>query len=287
MQPRKKILVTGSNGQLGSEIGVLANRYPQFEFLATSREQLPITNEGAVNDFFEKHRPDFCINCAAYTAVDKAEDTAEFDNVSAVNKDAVSHLAKACARHNARLVHISTDYVFDGTATEPYKETDATNPVSVYGTTKREGEIAAMAQTDAIIIRTAWVYAPFGNNFVKTIMRLMKERPQISVVSDQYGTPTYAADLAQAILAIIASGNWKPGIYHYSNKGKINWYEFALAIKEIIKSDCEVKAIPTLQYPTPAKRPAWSVLDKTKIQEAFGLEIPEWKDSLKACIHRM
>ncbi len=284
---QKTILVTGSNGQLGSDIKALAGRYPDFNFLFTDRATLSITDEAAVNRFFEAHQPDFCVNCAAYTAVDKAEDVAEFSNVQALNADAVGYLARACAAHNTKLIHVSTDYVFDGNGTEPYKETDATQPVSVYGITKLEGEKRAAEFTDAIIIRTAWVYSTFGKNFVKTMIRLMKEKPQINVVSDQYGTPTYAADLAAAVIHIISSGNWVPGIYHYTNEGRINWHEFALAIKDLIHADCEVKAIPTIQYPTPAKRPAWSVLDKTKIKETYQLEIPDWRTSLELCIGKM
>jgi dTDP-4-dehydrorhamnose reductase len=284
---QKTILVTGSNGQLGSDIKALAGQFPDFNFLFTDRSTLSITDEAAINRFFAEHQPDFCVNCAAYTAVDKAEDVAELSNVQALNADAVGYLARACAAHNTKLIQVSTDYVFDGNGTEPYKETDATQPVSVYGNTKLEGEKLAAAFTDAIIIRTAWVYSTFGKNFVKTMIRLMNEKPQISVVSDQYGSPTYAADLAAAIMHIISSGNWAPGIYHYTNEGRINWHEFALAIKELIHSECEVKAIPTIQYPTPAKRPSWSVLDKTKIKETYQLVIPDWKASLELCIGKM
>jgi len=284
---KRKILVTGSNGQLGSDIRELATQYPGFDFLFTDRETLSITDEAAINTFFNEKQPDFCINCAAYTAVDKAEDAAEFDKVKALNADAVGYLAKACATHHTKLIQVSTDYVFDGTGTEPYKETDTTQPVSVYGNTKLRGEELAAEHTNAVIVRTAWVYSTFGKNFVKTMMRLMAEKPQISVVSDQYGTPTYAADLAAAIMHIISSGKWEPGIYHYTNEGRINWHEFALAIRDIMQSQCEVKAIPTIQYPTPAKRPAWSVLDKTKIKETYQLEIPDWRTSLEVCMGKM
>lgn len=284
---QKTILVTGSNGQLGSDLRALAAQFPDFDFLFTDRVTLSITDEAAVNRFFEAHQPDFCVNCAAYTAVDKAEDETELSNVQALNADAVGYLARACAKHHTKLIQVSTDYVFEGNGTEPYKETDTTQPVSVYGATKLAGENLAAEFTDAIIIRTAWVYSTFGKNFVKTMIRLMMEKPKISVVSDQYGTPTYAADLATAIIHIISSGNWIPGIYHYTNEGRINWHEFALAIKDLIQSDCEVKAIPTVQYPTPAKRPAWSVLDKTKIKETYQLEIPDWKASLEVCIGKM
>lgn len=284
---QKKILVTGSNGQLGSEIRELSNSYPGYAFFFTDRDELSIIDEKAVNTFFDKHQPSFCINCAAYTAVDKAEDPAETPFAEALNADAAGYLAKACARHHTKFIHVSTDYVFDGNNTVPYKETDITEPASVYGITKLNGEQQAMAHTDSIIVRTAWVYSPYGKNFVKTMLHLMQNKPRISVVSDQYGTPTYAADLAAAIMQIIASGKWQPGIYHYTNEGKISWYEFALAIKEITGAACEVKAIPTSEYPTPAKRPAWSVLDKSKIREVYSIEIPGWRKSLEACISKI
>ncbi len=280
----KKILVTGGNGQLGSEIRELSNNYPAYIFLFTDKEELSIIDENAVNTFFDEHQPAFCINCAAYTAVDKAEDAAERPLVEALNADAAGYLAKACAQHNTKFIHVSTDYVFDGNNTVPYKETDTTEPTSVYGITKLGGEQQAMAYTDSIIIRTAWVYSPYGKNFVKTMLHLLHNKPQISVVSDQYGTPTYAADLAAVIMQIIASDKWYPGVYHYTNEGQISWYEFALAIKEITGAACEVKAIPTSEYPTPAKRPAWSVLDKSKIREVYSIVIPGWRESLEACI---
>ena len=283
----QKILVTGANGQLGSELRELANLYPQFDFNFTDYQELSIIDEAAVSVFFDEYKPDYCINCAAFTAVDKAEDPAERELVDQLNAHAVGFLAKACKNHNAKFIHISTDYVFDGNGTEPYKPTDPTEPVSVYGITKLEGEKLAQKYTDAIIIRTAWVYSSFGKNFVKTMMGLMQTKPSLNVVSDQYGTPTYAADLASAIMQIVASGKWEPGIYHYTNEGKINWYDFALAIKENIGSSCEVNAIPTSGYPTPAKRPAYSVLDKSKIKEVYGIEIPDWSESLKICIKKL
>ncbi len=285
--PRKKILVTGAGGQLGSAIKTAAKNYPQFHFLFTDREELSITDDYAVEKYFEANRPDFCINCAAHTAVDKAEDPAEYSFANAINADAVGYLAKAASQYNTKLIHISTDYVFSGKGNRPYVETDATKPVSVYGKTKLAGEQLAIKHTDAIVIRTAWVYAPTGKNFVKTMIALMQSKPQIKVVSDQYGTPTCAADLASATLQIIASENWQPGIYHYTNEGQINWYEFALAIKRIIQSNCEVLPIPTSEYPTPAQRPAWSVLDKSKIKKAYNLTIPDWKDSLAHCVAKI
>lgn len=283
----KKILVTGANGQLGSELRELAYSYPQFDFNFTDYQELSIINEEDVNKFFDEYHPDFCINCAAYTAVDKAEDPAERDLVDKLNAEAVGFLAKACKKHNAKFVHISTDYVFDGNGTSPYKPEDPTEPVSVYGITKLRGETQALENTDVIIIRTAWVYSSFGKNFVKTMMGLMNTKPSLNVVSDQYGTPTYAADLASAIMQIIASGKWEAGIYHYTNEGMINWHEFATAIKENMNSTCEVNAIPSSGYPTPAKRPAYSVLDKSKIKEVYSIEIPDWKDSLKICMQKL
>jgi dTDP-4-dehydrorhamnose reductase len=287
MDERKKILVTGARGQLGSEIKTIADKYPAFEFLFTDRETLSVTDEAAILSYFQQHQPQYCINCAAYTAVDKAEDPAERSLVEALNSEAPGYLAKACTAYGAKLIHISTDYVFDGNGTVPYKEGDPTGPVSVYGITKLEGEKKALQYTDAIIIRTAWVYSTYGKNFVKTMIRLMQERPHINVVCDQYGTPTYAADLAEAIMQIIVSKKWRSGIYHYSNEGKISWYDFAVAIKDLIHADTEIKAIPTVAYPTPAKRPAWSVLDKTKIKETYNVPIPNWSNSLQACIQKL
>jgi len=287
MTARKKILVTGSNGQLGSALQEWAPQYPDYTFVFTGRAELSVTDPAAVDAFFQKEKPDYCIHCAAYTAVDKAEDPAEQPRAEQVNALAVEYLAKACTRYRSKLVHISTDYVFPGTGTQPYKETDATGPVSVYGVTKLKGEELALKNTDALVIRTAWVYSIWGKNFVKTMVRLMQERNQLNVVSDQYGSPTYAPDLAAAILKIVASEKWLPGIFHYSNEGEISWYEFALAIKEITHADCDLKAIPTSAYPTPAKRPAWSVLDKTKIKNAYGIEIPAWTESLAICLNRL
>lgn len=282
-----KILVTGANGQLGSEIRELAASYPQFEFTFTDYQELSIIDEIAVNRFFDDYEPQYCINCAAYTAVDKAEDPAERQLVDSLNASAVGYLAKACKKHETKFIHISTDYVFDGNGKAPYKPEDPTQPVSVYGITKLEGEKQALEITDSIIIRTAWVYSSFGKNFVKTMMNLMSLKPAINVVSDQYGTPTYAADLASAILQIIASGKWEPGVYHYTNEGITNWYEFAAAISENMGSVCQVNAIPTSAYPTPAKRPGYSVLDKSKIKEVYGIQIPEWRASLKICMGKL
>lgn len=279
------ILVTGANGQLGKELQVLAPDFPSCNFLFVAKDDLNIAEAAATEEYFAEQRIDFCINCAAYTAVDKAE--SEPDNAFLINGIAVATLAAVCKEHDTRLIHISTDYVFDGTATQPYKETDQTNPVSVYGRSKLQGEVSAIENCpSAIIIRTAWLYSSFGKNFVKTMLRLMQERESINVVNDQLGCPTYAADLAAAIIQIIVSGQSKdkPGIYHYANAGITNWYEFAVAIKDLSGSTCAVNPITTAEYPTAAKRPAYSVLDTSKITSTFHLAIPAWQKSLKSCL---
>ena len=285
MAADKTILVTGANGQLGKEFRALAIQYPQYNFLFTGKEELPVNDNEAVKKYFTNHQINFCINCAAYTAVDKAE--TEKEKAFSINADAIADLAFVCKTFNVQLIHISTDYVFDGTAQQPYTETDATNPVSIYGQSKLKGEeLALQNNPSVIIIRTSWVYSSYGNNFVKTMLRLMKEKDSINVVNDQLGCPTYAADLAMAIMQKIKSKKSKenPGIYHYTNAGITNWYEFAVAIKNITGSNCTVNPIPTTQYPTAAKRPAYSVLDTTKIKEAFNIIIPDWKDSLQHCL---
>lgn len=279
------ILITGADGQLGNELRVLAPSFPAYTFLFVGKQDLDITDPAAIENYFSAHAIHYCINCAAYTAVDKAET----DRAAAflINTEAVAILAKACKTNDAQLIHISTDYVFDGTATGPYIETDNTNPVSVYGHSKLEGEKEAMQHCPStIIIRTAWVYSSFKNNFVKTMLRLMNERSSISVVSDQVGCPTYAADLAMAIMQIIDSRKSleNPGIYHYSNAGITNWYDFAIAIQKLSGIHCTVSPITTDQYPTTANRPAYSVLDTSKIKDVFGVTIPAWKESLESCL---
>ncbi|HQW92913.1 MAG TPA: dTDP-4-dehydrorhamnose reductase [Ferruginibacter sp.] len=279
------ILVTGANSQLGNELHVIAPQFPYCQFLFVTKAELDITNFNSIIKYFKGHSVDYCINCAAYTAVDKAE--TDEDQAYLINADAVAILAKICSQNNAQLIHISTDYVFDGTATQPYKETDTTNPVSVYGQSKLHGEELAIKHCpNAIIIRTSWLYSSFKNNFVKTMLRLMKEKESIHVVNDQFGCPTYAADLALAIMRIIRSKKSKvnPGIYHYTNAGITNWYEFAVAIKKITGSNCIVDPITTAQYPTAAKRPAYSVLDTAKIAATFPVEIPNWELSLEKCL---
>jgi dTDP-4-dehydrorhamnose reductase len=282
----KTILVTGTNGQVGKEFRVLAAEYPQYNFLFAGREDLSIENFDAVKEYFTINKIDVCINCAAYTAVDKAE--TEKDNAFLINAAAAGNLAAVCAAHNTQLIHISTDYVFDGTGTQAYKETDTTNPISVYGQSKLKGEeLVLQNNAAAIIIRTSWVYSSFGNNFVKTVLRLMKERESINVVDDQLGCPTYAADLAFAIMGIINKSSIHSSqysIFNYCNAGIISWYNFAVAIKELTGSNCIVNPIPTSQYPTPARRPQYSVLDTGLIKNTFGVAIPEWKESLKKCL---
>jgi dTDP-4-dehydrorhamnose reductase len=286
-----RILVTGANGQLGKSIASLAPLYPQFVFTFANREQLSITDADAVNGLVADVKPGFIINAAAYTAVDKAE--TDIGGANAVNGIAPGILAAASRAAGAGFVHVSTDYVFDGTSETPYTEDHPTDPVNEYGRSKLAGEKLVMKEDPrAIIIRTAWVYSEFGNNFVKTMMRLMKDRPEIGVVYDQVGAPTYAVDLAASILDIIAKSVeagevWVPGIYHYSNRGKISWYDFACAIKSRIGANSNVKAITTPEFPTPAKRPAFSLLDTQKIRDTFQLTIPQWEHSLDICLKRL
>lgn len=291
MNSRLKILVTGANGQLGKELRDLSSEYSQFEFIFLSREDLPIHHFGLVRNFFKTLKPDYCINAAAYTAVDRAE--LEKDIAMQVNAEAVGVLAAVCKSHHTKFIHISTDYVFNGKADYPYTENFPTDPVNAYGDTKLEGEKQAMQfNPDSIIIRTSWVYSYHGKNFVKTILRLLNEKEEISVVNDQLGSPTYAADLAETIMQIIINAkasdvNWIPGIYHFSNEGVISWYDFAVAIKEISGSQCRINPVPTSAYPTQAKRPAYSVLDKTKIQNSFDIPLKDWKKSLEKCIEKI
>jgi len=282
----KKILVTGANGQLGSEIKVLAIAYPNFDFVFTDIEDFPLNQEEVIISNFKQIEPDIVINCAAYTAVDKAET----DSITAdtINHLAIATLASLCADTGAKLVHISTDYVFDGSSPIAYTEEDQPNPKSVYGVTKLAGEMACLKNCpESIIIRTAWVYSEFGNNFVKTMLRLMTERDSLGVVNDQVGSPTYAADLAQVILTILDSSKWESGIYHYSNAGEISWFQFAQDIKEIGRKTCDIKGIPASSYPTPAERPAYSLLDKSKIRAVYGIEPIDYKVSLQIMMGKL
>lgn len=282
------ILVTGANGQVGQELQVLSATYTAFTFVFTDTDNMPINDDAAVEGMFATHRPAYCLNCAAYTAVDKAETEQEL--AFSVNATGARILAAACKSYNTRFIHISTDYVFDGQSPAPYKEDAPTDPVNQYGASKLKGELLTQqANPDAIIIRTAWVYSSFGKNFVKTMMKLMQDRPAISVVNDQIGAPTYAADLAGCMMQIVDktqadAANWHAGMYHYSNQGRISWFDFAVAIKELTASSCTITGIPSEQYPTPAKRPSFSLLDTGKVRQTFGIVIPEWKDSLARCI---
>jgi dTDP-4-dehydrorhamnose reductase len=288
MASPETILVTGANGQVGSEFRVLAKVYPQYNFLFVAKDELAIDDDDAIKKYFDAHSIQYCINCAAYTAVDKAE--TETEKAFLINATAVGNLAAVCKLKGTQFIHISTDYVFDGTATTPYLESNPVKPLGVYGASKLQGEQLAFQNNPAtIIIRTSWVYSSFGNNFVKTMLRLMKDRESISVVNDQEGCPTYAADLANAIMQIISKNRQsaisnQQSIFNYSNSGVINWHQFAVAIKELTNSKCIVNSIPSSQYPTPAKRPQYSVLDTTKIRETFAITIPAWKDSLVDCL---
>ena len=279
------ILVTGSNGQLGNELRRISGDYPEFRFFFTDLNELDITISEAVNDFFSENCIQTVVNCAAYTAVDKAEK--EEKAAMLVNAVATEYLAEACKNAQATLIHISTDYVYDGVACTPYSELHATAPSSAYGRSKLAGEKAALNAVKSVIIRTSWLYSSYGNNFVKTMLRLGKEREQLNVVFDQVGTPTYAADLARAIMAIIVqakSNNLKTGIFNYSNEGVCSWYDFAHEIMVQSGLKCVINPIETKDYPLPAPRPHYSVLNKTRIKSEYGLEIPHWKDSLKRCI---
>ena len=282
----KNILITGANGQLGNEMRVLSAEYPEYSYFFTDVEELNICNEQAVMDYVEDHQIHVIVNCAAYTAVDKAEEDVEL--CIKLNADAVGYLAKAAEAFGAEFIQISTDYVFDGTAYIPYRETEPTCPNSVYGSTKLTGEQNALTLcTRSMVIRTAWLYSTFGNNFVKTMIRLGRERDSLGVIFDQVGTPTYARDLARAIFAAIRQGV-TPGIYHFSNEGVCSWYDFTKAIHRLAGiTTCNVKPLHTSEYPTKATRPHYSVLDKTKIKEVYHVEIPYWEESLKECIFQL
>lgn len=289
---QKNILVTGANGQLGSEIRRLTNINPNnnFRFFFTDVDTLDITNIEALDDFVSQNHIKYIINCAAYTAVDKAEDDIEL--CYKINRDAIANIATVAHKHKVKVIHVSTDYVFDGTNTRPYVETDPVNPQSVYGKSKEEGERFLLERCpQSVIIRTAWLYSVYGNNFVKTMIRLGHERSELNVVADQTGTPTNAADLAAAIGHILNYSEEKaflPGIYHYSNEGITTWYDFTVEIhKDAGITTCTVNPITTEQYPTKAKRPQYSVLDKTKIKDAFGISIPQWEESLTLCIQEI
>lgn len=280
------ILVTGCNGQLGNEIRLLEKENDKHVFFNTDVNELDITDENAINAFVEANNIDGIINCAAYTAVDKAESNEVLCHT--LNATAPGSLAAAMGRRGGWMVQVSTDYVFDGTKHTPYTETDPTCPNSVYGRTKLEGEQLVRQNCErAMIVRTAWLYSIFGNNFVKTMIRLGKEKPELGVIFDQIGTPTYARDLAVAIMTAVNKGI-VPGIYHFSNEGVISWYDFTKAIHRIAGIDsCHVRPIHTEEYPTPARRPHYSVLDKTKIKATYNIEVPYWEESLAKCISKL
>lgn len=278
------ILVTGANGQLGNSLRDIAAQYPQHTFTFTDVQELDITDAAAISTMVDTLQTDLIINCAAYTAVDKAE--SDIQLAHRLNAEAPGLLAKAAADCGAGIIHISTDYVFDGKAHTPYTEEQPTNPQSAYGTTKLAGEQAVMAANPHhIILRTAWLYSPYGNNFVKTMLRLGHERNQLGVVYDQVGTPTYAPDLARAIMAAADHIETTSGIFHYSNEGVISWYDFTKAIHRIAGiTTCQVSPIRSEAYPTPAARPHYSVLDKAKIKQVLGIDVPYWEDSLRQCL---
>ncbi len=282
------ILITGAKGQVGSELQVLQNQYNTWNFYFFDKNTLDITNQKAVTDIFDKQEINVCINCAAYTAVDKAE--SDQATARAVNVKGAENLAKACAARGGILIHYSTDYVYHGTQNRPFVETDATSPGGVYAATKLEGDERVLAvNPQTIVLRTSWVYSGFGHNFVKTMLRLGKEREQLTVIFDQVGTPTYARDIAAATLAIVqklehTKAEDFSGIYHFSNEGVTSWYDFAKAIFDLENINCRVLPIETKDYPTPAARPHFSVLNKAKIKAAFDLKIPHWRESLKDCL---
>lgn len=280
------VLVTGANGQLGQALQHISGKYSSINFVFCSSSELDITDRDNCDMVFEKYQPQFCINAAAYTAVDKAEN--EIERAHAVNVEGAKNLAKACKKNNTTLLHISTDFVFDGEKTTPYTEEDLPKPTGVYGHTKLDGERAVQTIWEKhFIIRTSWVYSQFGNNFMKTMLRLASERDTLSVVNDQIGTPTNAVDLAEALIAMIVFCNAEPieasqyGIYNFSNEGQCSWFDFAKKIFEVNKVAIKLNPIPTSSYPTPARRPKYSVLDKSKIKNTFGLNIKKWEEALQ------
>jgi len=286
-----RVLITGSNGQLGSEIKELATNYKKLDFIFKDLPELDICNFKVLQAFIIDHNINAVINCAAYTAVDKAEE--ESIIATKVNYEGVLNIVNALAKVNGKLIHISTDYVFDGDHFLPYKETDPVSPIGVYGETKRAGELAVInSDIDSIVIRTSWLYSSYRNNFVKTMLRLGSERENLGVIFDQIGTPTYARDLAKTCLEILTGVHAlkiskNENLYHYSNEGVASWYDFAISIMELGGVNCKVKPIQTKDYPTLAKRPQYSVLNKSKIKTDFKIEIPYWRDSLKDCIEKI
>ena len=279
----KKILVTGANGQLGQCLQKISSQFEEFEFIFTDSETLDITNKEEVNDFFWQNAPDFCINAAAYTAVDLAE--TDVEKAFLVNADGTENLAEACAENNAQFIHVSTDYVFDGENNLAYTEEDFTNPLGVYGASKLAGdELALEVNPCSVILRTSWVYSEFGKNFVKTMLSLFATKDELNIVADQFGQPTNANDLAEAIMKIIKSEKITPGIFNFSNLGRISWFDFAEKIAELSEAKIKLNAIETSQYPTPAKRPKNSVLDLDKISKTYAIQLKPWEESLEGCV---
>ena len=279
----KKILVTGANGQLGQCLQKISSQFEEFEFIFTDSETLDITNKEEVNDFFWQNSPDFCINAAAYTAVDLAE--TDVEKAFLVNADGTENLAEACAENNAQFIHVSTDYVFDGENNLSYTEEDFTNPLGVYGASKLAGdELALEVNPCSVILRTSWVYSEFGKNFVKTMLSLFATKDELNIVADQFGQPTNANDLAEAIMKIIKSEKITPGIFNFSNLGRISWFDFAEKIAGLSEAKIKLNAIETSQYPTPAKRPKNSVLDLDKISKTYGVQLKPWEESLEGCV---
>jgi dTDP-4-dehydrorhamnose reductase len=281
-----EILVFGASGQLGHCIKKVASEQQLNNIIFPGEGEANILDEEGLESLFAKFKPKFCINCAAYTAVDKAEE--DIATARKVNKDGAANIARLCKKYGATLVHVSTDFVFEGNTPYLLLETDAANPINVYGLTKLEGEQAiAEILPEHYTLRTSWLYSEYGNNFVKTMLRLGAERDQLNIIADQMGTPTYAIDLAGCILAIIAADNKQYGIYHYSNEGATSWYDFAQAIFDISNTNVKAYPIRTAQYPTPAVRPTFSVMDKAKVKSTFNIEIPYWRHSLEECIKRL
>ena len=279
----KNLLITGANGQLGSSLQKIQPMYPGYAFFFTDVDTLDICDKQQIVEFVQSNRIGYIFNCAAYTAVDKAEDDSE--RCMRINRDAIRYIGEVAQAEGIKVIHISTDYVFDGKETRPYREDDPTHPVSVYGRSKLEGEIALQQICpDAVVIRTAWLYSEYGANFVKTMLRLGKEREEIQVVCDQTGSPTYAEDLALAMMSVVEHPQYLPGIYHFTGEGICSWYDFAVKIMELAGLNCQVHPIQTHEYPTRAIRPAFSVLDKGKITTTFDLQIPHWEESLKKCL---
>jgi len=278
------ILVTGSNGQLGSEMQQAAKRFTNFKYIFTDVAELDICDKNTLNNFVKENGVNFIVNCAAYTAVDKAEDDVEL--CYKINRDAVKNIAEVAQENAVKVVHVSTDYVFDGTNYVPYTEDMPVCPSSVYGKSKLEGEQVLLENCkDAVIIRTSWLYSSFGNNFVKTMMKLGTERDNLNVIFDQVGTPTYAADLAENILNVISHESFVPGIYHFSDEGVCSWYDFTKTIHRIANITCNVQPIETKDYPVRTPRPHYSVLNKAKIKSTYGISIPHWEESLEKCIN--